>query len=45
MPELHILGTIVSGQHFVGQSGYCRYRVVAGPGWTLLDGQVSRDSR
>lgn len=44
MPEVHLTGTIRSGSDFGVPAAYVRWRVDAGPGWTLLDGSAAGHS-
>lgn len=34
-----ITGTIHAGEGFGARAAYCRWRLIAGPDWTLLDGE------
>ena len=39
MPELHLTGTILTGQLFGVGEAFCRFKVVAGEPFTVLDGE------
>jgi hypothetical protein len=39
MAELHVIGTLAGGSGFPGSSIFCKWAVVHGPAWTLLEGQ------
>ena len=40
--EVHVVGTILSAA-FLGQgsASFCRYDIVSGPGWTVLEGSLN----
>ena len=42
MPEVHIIGTIRGASHLPSSavSSFCRFELIAGPGWALLDGAL-----
>ncbi|CCW63448.1 unnamed protein product [Phytomonas sp. EM1] len=41
MPELHIIGEIMSGHDFVGQSYFCMFEFVVGDQWHAVEGRTS----
>ena len=42
---MSISGTVLSGEGFGASAGYCRWRLVAGPGWTLVRGAAAGHSQ
>ena len=40
MAELHIIGQVVGGSGFPSQDLYCKWSIVAGQNWSLLEGLV-----
>ena len=41
MAEVHILGTLEGASEFPNSTLCCKYSVVAGEGWSLLEGYSS----
>jgi hypothetical protein len=37
MPEVHLLGSVLTGEFFGAPEAFARYRLFAGEGWTPLD--------
>jgi hypothetical protein len=40
MAELHVIGQLVGGEGFPSSDLFCRWKLVAGPAWRLLEGQA-----
>ncbi len=41
MAELHVIGEIVGATDFPSQNVFCKWGVVAGTPWTLLEGEAA----
>lgn len=42
MAEVHVVGQFLGGSNFGGRNICCKWRLVTGPAWELLEGESLR---